>query len=106
MPNGDYQCSETAFGVVVHKKYVALLGATEARDFCVADGASVHLPIPRSQEENDWYKAASRLSGHCKKLELRQKSFTGGSPIVRGYCFDDHTLKGVLIDFNYVLDQF
>ena len=58
MPNGDYQCSETAFGVVVHKKYVALLGATEARDFCVADGASVHLPIPRSQEENDWYKAA------------------------------------------------
>ena len=31
--------------------------ATAAHDWCQADGANVHLPIPRSQEENDLYNS-------------------------------------------------
>ena len=57
MPTSDYVCVEASFGVVVYKGVAMNMHATAAHDWCQADGANVHLPTPRSQEENDLYNS-------------------------------------------------
>ena len=56
MPSSDYECTEASFGVVVTKKTFPMLTPVAANTFCADEGANVHLPTPKSADENDWYR--------------------------------------------------
>ena len=54
IPN-NYECHDTDFGTVVVKAYNQLYTATAARDKCSSDANYIHLPIPTSAIQNQWY---------------------------------------------------
>ena len=53
-PSG-YQIQDTNFGRVYYKIHDGLHNIWEARALCKADGSYVHLPIPKSLEQNSFY---------------------------------------------------
>ena len=54
IPN-NYECHDTDFGTVVVKAYNQLYTATAARDKCSSDANYIHLPIPTSATQNQWF---------------------------------------------------
>ena len=53
-PSG-YQIQDTNFGRVYYKIHDGLHNIWEARALCKADSSYVHLPIPKSDEQNTFY---------------------------------------------------
>lgn len=50
-----YTVKDTSFGRVYYKIHDGLHNIGEARDLCSADASFVHLPIPKSKDENKFY---------------------------------------------------
>ena len=53
-PSG-YLIQDTNFGRVYYKIHDGLHNIWQARDLCKADSSYVHLPIPKSPEQNTFY---------------------------------------------------
>ena len=50
-----YRIQDTNFGRVYYKIHDGLHNIFEARALCKADSSYVHLPIPKSHEQNEFY---------------------------------------------------
>ena len=59
----NYQCIDTDFGTVVVKAYNQRYSHTAARDQCSSDANYLHLPVPKSATENQWYYTYSQHVG-------------------------------------------
>ena len=51
----NYECHDTDFGTVVVKAFNEAYSPTAARDKCTSDASYLHLPIPISAAQNQWY---------------------------------------------------
>ena len=63
----DYECHDTDFGVVVVKAFNETYTPIAARNKCTSDANYLHLPIPTSAAQNQWYWNYAQLMGRLGK---------------------------------------
>ena len=59
----NYECHDTDFGIVVVKAFTEVYTPTAARDKCTSEANYLHLPIPMSAAQNQWYWNYSQVMG-------------------------------------------
>ena len=59
----NYECHDTDFGTVVVKAFNEVYTPTAARDKCTSEANYLHLPIPMSAAQNQWYWNYSQVMG-------------------------------------------